>query len=35
MVPDGDKHYFLKFINIINIDMNPYVFGYDEHEYHI
>ena len=35
MIPDGDKRYFLKSINIINIHMNPYVFEYAKHEYHV
>ena len=35
MVPDGDKRFFLKSINIININIIPYVFEYAEHEYHV
>ena len=35
MVPDGDKHYFLKSINIVNIHMNSYVFVYAEHGYYV
>ena len=35
MVLDGDKRYFLKSINIINIHMNSYVFMYAEQEYHV
>ena len=35
MLPDGDKLYFLKSINIINIHINPYVFEYAEYEYHV
>ena len=35
MVPDGDNYYFLQSLNTINIHMNPHVFEYAEHEYHV
>ena len=35
IIPNGDNHYFLQFINTIIIHMYPYVFEYAEHEYHV
>ena len=35
MVSDGNKRYFFKSLNIVNIHMPTYVIEYAEHKYHV